>query len=138
MVETFGDAGAEVSGGANGDVKTKGLSSPTTRVGGVIGVAEVAGRGESRPEAVRATEEGANTGRTMSDVGDLDTKGVRGREQVRREGRDAVLASESSQSSRDSMIHSIQGARRAESGAVRYHSDDGRNKNTHHHGGDDY
>jgi len=25
----------------------------------------------------------------MSDVGDLDTKGVRGREQIRREGRDA-------------------------------------------------
>ena len=45
MVETFGDAGAAVGGGANGDVKTEGLSSPTARIGRVTGVAEVAGRG---------------------------------------------------------------------------------------------
>jgi len=60
VVETFGDAGAAVGGGANGDIKTEGLSSPTTRVGGVIGVAEGAGRGESRQEVVGATKEGTN------------------------------------------------------------------------------
>ena len=45
MGETFRDAGTVVGGGANGDVKTEGLSSPTARIGRVIGVAEVAGRG---------------------------------------------------------------------------------------------